>query len=77
LKLVEILLKNYNYKIIGLKIICLGRWKKTSTGRKQKLFLKFGQVKSSDISNKIIYQTISQTTKFGVCSIKIWIAQKL
>ena len=59
LKLVEILLKNYNYKIIGLKIICLGRWKKTSTGRKQKLFLKFGQVKSSDISNKIAYNALN------------------
>ena len=77
LKFIEIVLKNYNYDIIGLKIICSGRWKKTSTGRKQKLFLKFGQIKSSDISNKITYQNLSQVTRFGICSIKIWIAQKL
>jgi ribosomal protein S3 len=62
---------------LGIKIICVGKWKKTNTGRKQKIYLKYGQIQSSNIANKILYHNISQTTKFGVCSIKIWVAHKI
>lgn len=76
-KLVEILVKNHNFKIIGLKISCVGRWKKTNTGRKQNLNINFGQMKRANIANTVLYHNSTETTKFGVCSIKVWIAQKL
>jgi len=74
---IALLLFEFKYDILGLKIICSGRWKKTNTGRKQKLYLKLGQIQSSNVTNKIIYNNINQTTKYGVCSVKIWIAHKI
>lgn len=77
LKYINYLLFKLKYNIIGLKIVCIGKWKKTAAGRKQRLYLKFGQIKSSNIANKLIYHNIATTTKYGVCSIKIWISHKL
>ena len=76
LNLIEIILQRFKYNILGVKIICVGKWKKTNTGRKQKIYLKYGQIQTSNLANKILYHNISQTTKFGVCSVKIWIAHK-
>jgi ribosomal protein S3 len=61
---------------LGLKIICTGRWKKTNTGRKQNLYFKFGKTSTSNVANKIIYTIINQTTKYGKCSVKIWVSIK-
>jgi len=77
LTLIEIILRAFKYDILGLKIICQGKWRKTNTGRKQKVYLKFGQIQSSNLANKVVYDSISQKTKYGVCSIKIWIAHKI
>jgi len=71
LKLIEIILKKYPYKIIGVKLICSGKWRKTPSGRKQKVYLKFGQIQTSNLANKIVYHNVSQRTKFGICSIKL------
>jgi len=67
----HILLKQFQKNIIGLKIICSGKWKKTRSGRKQKLTVKFGQIVNSKIANTLLYDYQSQTTKYGVIGIKI------
>jgi ribosomal protein S3 len=72
----QALLKQLQKNIIGLKIICSGKWKKTRSGRKQKLCVKFGQIVSSKVSNTLLYDFNSQTTRFGVIGIKVWIAYK-
>jgi len=77
LNLIEIFLRLFKYQIIGIKLICSGKWKKTNSGRKQKIYLKFGQVQSSNLATKILYNHATQKTKFGICSIKIWIAHKI
>ena len=64
---------NFNYNVIGFKILCSGKWTKTSTGRKQNLYIKKGQIRASNISNKVFYYSTSQKTRHGICSIKIWI----
>ena len=73
---VNYFLLEFYYDILGIKIICSGRWQKTGTGRKQKLYLKFGRIQNSNIANKILYHNVNQKTKYGMCSIKIWIAHK-
>lgn len=66
----------FKNNIIGLKIICAGKWKKTRTGRKQKICLRFGKIQKTSVSNIIFFNWISQKTKYGSCGIKIWIAHK-
>ena len=75
LKFVSLLLVNLNIKILGFKLIFSGKWKKTKTGRKQKLYLKYGRIQTSNITNKIWYYNDNLTTKHGVISIKLWLAQ--
>jgi ribosomal protein S3 len=60
--------------ILGFKIVCSGKWKKTRSGRKQKLTIKFGQIVNSSVSNVILYDYSVQKTRFGSCSIKVWIS---
>jgi len=75
-KLVNKLLAKYKKNIVGIKIICSGKWKKTRSGRKQIFVYKKGQLRNSTISNVIFFDFITQKTKFGSCGIKVWIAQK-
>lgn len=74
--LLQIILNKYKYDISGIKIICFGKWKKTNSDRKQKIYLKFGQIQTSNLANKILYHGMTQRTKFGICSVKIWISHK-
>jgi len=60
--------------ITGLKIECKGKWKKTRSGRKQKLNISFGKIQKNTLTNIIFYHSNSQETKYGKCSIKIWIS---
>jgi hypothetical protein len=76
LKFLNFLLFEFKYDILGLKLIVSGKWKKTNSGRKQKLYLKFGQVQNSNITNKTLYHDVNQQTKYGVVSIKIWVLHK-
>ena len=73
---INFFLTEFKYDIVGVKIICIGKWKKTKTGRKQKFYLKYGKIQKSDVRNKIIFHNINETTKYGICSLKIWIAHK-
>ena len=71
------LLKHLQNTVNGLKIICSGKWKKTLSGRKQKLTIKFGKIRNSTTSNKILYYCSTQKTKYGSCGIKVWISHKV
>ena len=76
LNFIRIILTKFKYDILGLKITCNGRWKKTKSGRKQKIYLKFGQLKNSNLTNKVFFHSIYQQTKYGFFSIKIWVYHK-
>jgi len=67
------LLKLIQNHIVGFKIICSGKWKKTPSGRKQKLTIKIGKIVNSSLSNIVLYSFGAQKTKFGVCCIKVWV----
>ena len=77
LKVIRTNLRLFKFNIIGLKIIISGKWKKTNTGRTQKIYLKYGKIQNSNTRNKVIYQNIAQKTKFGMFSMKMWISQKI
>ena len=70
------LLKRFQNNIIGLKIVCSGKWKKTKSGRKQRITVKFGRIVNPSISNIILYDFAAQKTKFGTCGVKVWISHK-
>jgi hypothetical protein len=59
--------------IRGLRIVCSGRWTKTRSGRKQRLVYNRGSLKRLTFSALLDYGMTTVTTKFGVCSIKVWI----
>ena len=63
----------FKNNILGIKIVFSGKWKKTRTGRKQKLTLKFGKMRNNALNEIILFDWLDQKTKFGVCSLKIWI----
>jgi hypothetical protein len=71
LSFINFFLLEFKHNLLGIKIICSGKWKKTRTGRKQKIFLKYGRIQTSNIANKIMFHGVSQKTKYGICSVKI------
>lgn len=68
------ILNRFKNNIVGLKIICSGKWKKTRSGRKQKLMLKFGRIRNPNISNVTSFHYAFQKTKYGLCGVKVWIS---
>ena len=62
--------------IIGLRIECKGRWKKTKSGRKQKLSLSIGKTNRIGMKNLLFFSSDFQKTKFATCGFKVWIAYK-
>lgn len=70
------LLKPFANKLLGVKIICSGRWKKTRSGRKQKLRVQYGIVRNPSLSNVILFDFLTRKTKFGACGVKVWISRK-
>ena len=76
LTLINNLLKINQTNISGLKVMFVGKWKKTKSGRKQRLILNLGKIGQSTISNPIFFHQTVQKTKFGSCNLKIWIAIK-
>jgi ribosomal protein S3 len=65
------LLAPFKKEICGVKVICSGRWKKTKSGRKQKLCIKYGKIRKPTMTNIILFDYITQKTKFGACGIKV------
>jgi ribosomal protein S3 len=76
IKLAKFFLYIFKNNIIGLKIICSGKWKKTRSGRKQKLCIRFGKIQRTKIVNTLFYHFLTQKTKYGSFGIKIWVAHK-
>lgn len=77
LKLTRRFLVLFKNNLIGIKIICSGKWKKTRSGRKQKLCLRFGKIRRTSTVNTLFYNFLDQRTKFGCCSVKVWISHKI
>jgi len=71
MSIVTHLLQYFKNSIIGLKIIIAGKWRKTASGRKQRILLKFGRIQSNCLKSTIMHSYKSQKTKFGTCSIKV------
>ena len=62
--------------ISGIKFICSGRWIKTKSSRKQKFIYSLGKLKNQTISAFLDYGFSFVTTKYGICSLKVWISYK-
>jgi len=45
----------FKNNILGIKIVFSGKWKKTRTGRKQKLTLKFGKMRNNALNEIILF----------------------
>jgi ribosomal protein S3 len=62
--------------IAGVKVECSGKWKQTASGRKQKLSLTIGSIKTQSLSNVMSFGFSTIHTKHGVCSIKVWLSYR-
>jgi hypothetical protein len=51
--------------LVGIRIICRGRWAKTKTGRTKKISLAIGSIHSKKINSVVYHGTASKTTRFG------------
>jgi len=69
------LLKPIKGSLLGIKVTISGKWKKTRSGRKQKLCIKYGKINSATLSNVVLFDYITEKTKFGAVSVKVWISQ--
>lgn len=67
------LIRKFQNEIFGVKITCSGKWKKTRSGRKQKFSTQLGRIPNSSISRIVFFDQITQKTKFGCFSVKVWI----
>lgn len=67
------LIRKFQNEILGVKIICSGKWKKSRSGRKQKFATQFGRIPNSSVSRIVFFDQITQKTKFGCFSVKVWI----
>ena len=61
----------------GIKIIFLGRWAKTKTGRKQILKINFGSLKKQKIQSFIDYASYGGRTKFGAFCVHVFISRNI
>nr|WEL35994.1 ribosomal protein S3 [Phaeocystis rex] len=68
----------YNTKtkffILGVKAVCKGKWSKTASGRTQKITLNLGRLNNQAINSYVDSYSSFVTTKFGVCSVKVWVS---
>jgi hypothetical protein len=67
------LVQRFQNEIFGIKISCSGKWKKTRSGRKQSFTMQLGQIPNSSISYIVFFDQITQKTKFGCFSVKVWL----
>lgn len=59
--------------IKGIFIVCKGRWSKTRSGRSQVTSLKIGSQKQLKLSSNVISTRSVAVTKYGACSIKVFL----
>jgi ribosomal protein S3 len=71
------LFKGDNIALIsGLKVTCKGKWRKTKSGRKQKIAFSIGSLQSQTMVCLSSYGFTTSATKFGAFGIKVWICYK-
>ena len=71
--LTKLILNTQKSQIIGLKIMCSGKWQKTRSGRKQKITVYAGKLQRPTITSLLSYCYLQSTTKHGSCGVKVWI----
>jgi ribosomal protein S3 len=69
-----LLKKRGNFFVSGLKVICSGKWKKTRSGRKQKVVFSIGRLRTQSMNSVSSYGFTVLATKFGAFSVKVWIS---
>lgn len=62
--------------IRGIKVSLSGKWSKTKSGRKQKLIVSLGRLNAQEMNSFTDYDFKTVATKFGACSIKVFISYK-
>lgn len=75
--LVKLFFNQHRPFITGVKIVCSGRWRKTKSGRKQRMTYSFGKIERQTFSKYVDYGFNSTTTKYGTCGVKVWISYKI
>lgn len=65
--------KNESAVLVGIRISCFGKWSKTRAGRKQTITLSVGRLNSTSISSPLTYSKSTISTKYGSCSVKVWL----
>ena len=60
--------------ICGIKIVCVGRWRKTKSGRKQIFTLSKGKLSTQSFSSFVDVGFYNGQTKYGKFSLKISVA---
>nr|YP_010230008.1 ribosomal protein S3 [Phaeocystis globosa]QST19712.1 ribosomal protein S3 [Phaeocystis globosa] len=63
--------------VSGIKVVCQGKWSKTSSGRSQKIFLDLGRLNTQSCSHFVDSHISTINTKFGVCSVKVSISYNI
>lgn len=62
--------------IIGIKVVCSGRWMKTPTGRSQKTQYIIGKVENQNLSSFVDHASLNMITAFGSCCLNVWLCFK-
>ena len=63
--------------VSGIKVVCKGKWSKTSSGRSQKILLDLGRLNAQSFSYFVDSHITTFNTKFGVCSVKVSISYNI
>ncbi len=63
--------------VSGIKVVCRGKWSKTSSGRSQKILLDLGRLNTQSFSYFVDSHISIINTKFGVCSVKVSISYNI
>ena len=62
--------------VVGIKIVCSGKWKKTKSGRSQKVVVTTGRLHTQTVTALTSFGFATSVTKFGSCGIKVWVNYK-
>jgi small subunit ribosomal protein S3 len=62
--------------VTGVKIVCSGKWKKTKSGRSQKITVTTGRLQTQSLTALTSFGFATSITKYGSCGIKVWVNYK-
>lgn len=72
----QVLVEHKNAGLLGIKVLCAGKWRKTGSGRKERLNIKKGELLTQSMRGLGYYGFATTATKYGACGIKVWITYK-